>query len=564
MPALFVFLLKVNIALIVFCLGYYFVLRQLTFYTLNRVYLSIAIIFSTLYPLINLDSFVQQHQQLAVPAQSVMINWKTPAEHFIQQPDYWYWATIVFWIGAALFAGKLLMQLVSLFKLYKNSKPGKIQEHDVRIVKANISPFSFWQSIYINPDNLNPGDLNGILQHEQIHVTEWHTMDILLAEISVIFYWFNPGVWLIKKAVRENIEFITDRKILQKGMDSKTYQYSLLNVSFAATTSAGITNHFNFSTLKKRIIMMNAKRSSAINLTRYAFLVPVVLICLFAFSLSKAELVKKSRVVYKTFKASVNSIATTVSTDQVISAKKPVALKKTDTDKKTNSIVVVSTHSTDSDTSKKQELKVIKNNDSVNYYVDGKKVNAEYFETIPSNGIQEITVIKNGGDDNSILATTKNNVTIGTIATTTANVNSIGKSSDLSFKTADGTKVKGFISNKNAITISNLQLTDTGKAKTQYRNNISTSGNNFSTINLPAKKTEYRINVGSAGGHFFESVINNPSDKLIFIDGKEATPKDIKKLSLSMIKSISMPSDKNATERYGEKAKNGAIFITTK
>jgi hypothetical protein len=78
MPALFVFLLKVNIALIIFCLGYYLVLRKLTFYTLNRVYLGLGIIFSSIYPLINLTDFLQRHQQIAKPMQQVVLNWKSP------------------------------------------------------------------------------------------------------------------------------------------------------------------------------------------------------------------------------------------------------------------------------------------------------------------------------------------------------------------------------------------------------------------------------------------------------------------------------------------------------
>jgi len=143
MPTLFVFLLKVNIALVVFCLGYYLVLRRLTFYTLNRVYLCVAIIFSTLYPLVNLDGFVQRHQQLT-PVQNVIMSLKAPAQRIvnpiIQQPNYWYWAEMLFWVGAALFALRLFMQLMSLYKLYKNSKPGKVQEHDVRIINADISP----------------------------------------------------------------------------------------------------------------------------------------------------------------------------------------------------------------------------------------------------------------------------------------------------------------------------------------------------------------------------------------------------------------------------------------
>src|ERR1700753_3413303 len=97
----------------------------------------------------------------------------------------------------------------------------------------------------------------------------------------------------MKKAVRENIEFITDRKILRSGTDSKQYQYSLVNVSFAAAPQ-GIVNHFNISTIRKRIIIMNAKKSSTLNLTRYAHLVPAVVALLMVFTISRAALHKKT------------------------------------------------------------------------------------------------------------------------------------------------------------------------------------------------------------------------------------------------------------------------------
>src|SRR5665213_2648595 len=99
MPVLFVFLLKVNIALLLFCAGYYLVLRHLTFYTLNRIYLVAAILFATVYPDINLSSFMERHRQIAGP----VINWQLPAKALImplEKPDYWHLAEIVFWAGA--------------------------------------------------------------------------------------------------------------------------------------------------------------------------------------------------------------------------------------------------------------------------------------------------------------------------------------------------------------------------------------------------------------------------------------------------------------------------------
>jgi len=308
MPALFLFLFKVNTALVLFCIGYYLVLRHLTFYTLNRIYLVTAIVFSTIYPKINLSDFVQRHQQLTEPVQTVILRWETPAKNFVKplyQPNYWQWVEVIFWAGVILFALRMAMQLLSLLRLYRRSQPGQIDEHKVRLLKDDIGPFSFWRSVYVNPTKLSPAELKNALQHEQIHVNQWHTLDLLLAELSTIFYWFNPGVWLMKKAVRENLEFITDRKILQKGTDSKEYQYSLVSISLAAAPNT-IVNHFNISTIKKRIIMMNAKRSSGYNLTRYVFLVPAVIVLLLTFSLSKAEVAKHT---FKTIASAISHVA---------------------------------------------------------------------------------------------------------------------------------------------------------------------------------------------------------------------------------------------------------------
>lgn len=211
MPALFIFLLKVNIALLVFCGGYYLVLRRLTFYTLNRIYLILSILLSTLYPFADFSAFWQRHRQMAAPVRAMALNFRT-ADLLtgVAQPAYWRWIEILFWAGVIVLALRLLVQFISLFKIYSKSSPGKLSGHRVRIIKGDAAPFSFGNHIYINPDNHSAADLKSILLHEQVHVSQWHTFDILLVELSVVFYWFNPGVWLMKKAVRENIEFITD------------------------------------------------------------------------------------------------------------------------------------------------------------------------------------------------------------------------------------------------------------------------------------------------------------------------------------------------------------------
>ncbi len=102
MPELFTILIKVNIALVLFCLGYYLVLRKLTFYTLNRAYLVTAIIFSSVYPFIDLSVLAQRHQEIIAPVQNVVLVWKAPAENFVKQASYWNWLELAFWAGAAI------------------------------------------------------------------------------------------------------------------------------------------------------------------------------------------------------------------------------------------------------------------------------------------------------------------------------------------------------------------------------------------------------------------------------------------------------------------------------
>jgi bla regulator protein BlaR1 len=295
MPAILIYLLKVNIALLLFCLCYYVILRRLTFYTLNRVYLITAILFSTLYPLIDFTSIMQRNQKLVQPIQVAVINLNLRAAKFarpVAQTNYWAWLVALFWIGVVVMALRLIMQFISLLRIYRRSKPALINSYKVRVIADEANPFSFWQSIYINPHHHGADELQSIIAHEQVHVSQWHTLDILLAEISLVFYWFNPGVWLMKKAIAENLEFITDRKILQQGVDAKSYQYSLLYASFNTSPNA-MVNHFNISTIKKRIMMMNSKRSSAYSLSRYGLIAPAILALVLVFGTTKAELLKK-------------------------------------------------------------------------------------------------------------------------------------------------------------------------------------------------------------------------------------------------------------------------------
>ncbi|WP_454802265.1 M56 family metallopeptidase [Mucilaginibacter phyllosphaerae] len=632
MPALFVFLFKVNVALLLFCAGYYLVLRHLTFYTLNRVYLMAAIIFATLYPKIDLSGFAQRHETLAKPVQNVVLNWQAPAQIFIKpltQPNYWQWATVVFWAGAIFLAFRLMMQLFSLFQLYRRSQPGRIHEHDVRLIDGEAAPFSFWRSIYVNPANHTPADLQAILLHEQVHVNGWHTIDILLAELSSIFYWFNPGIWLMKKAVRENIEFITDRKILNKGFDSKTYQYSLVNVSFSATTP-GIVNHFNISTIKKRIIMMNAKRSSRFTLTRYAFVIPAVVALLLVFTLSKADIAKpithKIAVAIKPVTLAIaevthNAIALT-DTAPVKNVKlAPVKTLKTDTAKKQTLTLSFNSATINTDTGKKATVFISSPSnsiDSMNIVLNGKKVDNTIFSHVDPSTISSINIV--GVNDvkrmldvnkeytfdnnrNIIFITTKGSGVGQALADMVGNnrqltnirINGVtkdpksltlkegelisnlpalkGKVSNVriiargNVSTISADQVKEIVLDSGIVRVNGYQSKGVAGVEYKLRNNVG-NGNTLALTSTNTNKDVVVVNGYRSNANFVYNIntTNRISDKLVVIDGKVASEKELKKLSAFDIDRMttSNGASTDTLKKYGDKAKNGVVYIYTK
>lgn len=258
---------------------------------LNRCFLVLGIVFSTAYPFIDLTDFFHRQEinnnvVTYLPQLNQTASELVPTGFFINN---WPILSALFYLGVLFMTIRLGVQFLSLYKIHRKSQPGTVANYNVRLLNESVSPFSFWQTVYVNPTLHSDNELDTILAHEMVHVKQWHSLDIILAELSVVFYWFNPGVWLMKKAVKENLEFITDQNILKKGMDRKVYQYSLLGVG-QLSPSAAIVNNFNLSDLKKRIQMMNAKRSSKITLSRYMFALPVLLLTTLAFTVSKKEL----------------------------------------------------------------------------------------------------------------------------------------------------------------------------------------------------------------------------------------------------------------------------------
>ena len=186
------------------------------------------------------------------------------------------WLFYLYWIGVAAFGLNLLLQLIVL--LYQAYTKPFIRDGKFRIVELSgeKAPCSFGNNIFINPEKYDWDTYSQILLHEKIHIEQRHSLDIILAELVLVLQWFNPFAWLYRTELENNLEFLTDESVLKhKEIERSSYQLSLLKVS-APHLSLGITTNYNQSLLKKRIVMMNAKKSNIHIMWKYFFLVPLL------------------------------------------------------------------------------------------------------------------------------------------------------------------------------------------------------------------------------------------------------------------------------------------------
>ncbi|WP_312139575.1 M56 family metallopeptidase [Sphingobacterium sp.] len=304
MESLLTYLLQVNLLIIIIFLGYQFLLKGLTFYMLNRIYFLVATIYAFIYPFLDIKAWFAKQVELPMGEVFSYIPFV-----FEEKESYFSLSDLMLMIasvGAIVLFTKLLIQLFSLLRIHLHSEPSAWREYLFRNVIFPIAPFSFFNKIYVHKEQHLEKELHDIFKHEHVHVEGHHTWDVLLFEIVLVSCWYNPFVWLMRKAVRQNLEYLTDQQVLDKGVDRQTYQYSLLHVTKQGA-SVGISNQFNFKTLKKRIMMMNKKRSSKLELSKYAFLLPVFILAGATFTLNKAE-AKIETVVIKAAETNVSEI----------------------------------------------------------------------------------------------------------------------------------------------------------------------------------------------------------------------------------------------------------------
>lgn len=274
-----VYFLKINVAIALFYAFYRLFFYKDTFFVWRRTALLCFFAVSAVVPLFNIQTWVEQQEPMVAMADlyaTVVLPEITPTvqtetggkQLMVDGIGMAYWAVVV------LLAVRCLVQLAGIVRLVRRCPTQKIDGTTVHLLPQSEGPFSFFHWIFVCPGAHTAEELHEILTHECTHARQWHSIDVLIGELACIVCWFNPFAWLMKREIRTNLEYLADEKVLETGHDSRTYQYHLLGLSHHKA-AAVIYNNFNVLPLKKRIMMMNKRRTRAIGRTKYLMFLPL-------------------------------------------------------------------------------------------------------------------------------------------------------------------------------------------------------------------------------------------------------------------------------------------------
>jgi len=289
-----VYLLKSSACLLVFSLFYKLFLEKENIHLFKRYYLLGSLAMAFYVPFITFTTYVEQ------PVVDLVVSNTTAQNSFEMNPreESIHWFPLILWslygLGILFFAIKFLWNLFKLTKKIRSNEKIKHKDYVHVLLLKHIVPHTFMKYIFLDKqafDNYNiPQE---ILLHEQAHAQQKHSLDILFVELLQIILWFNPLIYIFKKDIKLNHEFLADHEVINHGYNTKNYQNILLSYS-SKKTGYALESSFNYSSIKKRFTVMNTNTSKRAVWLRSLILLPMLAFLIYGFSEKKEVQIKFS------------------------------------------------------------------------------------------------------------------------------------------------------------------------------------------------------------------------------------------------------------------------------
>ncbi len=266
MYSLLFYFIKSFLSLGIFYLTWFLFLRKQTDFRFNRYYLLFSTLLAIIIPLVRLPELFPagfQNPIGSLPATQlgeILIGSTNSgtAVHTGLSLQSVFWG--IYLSGVLAMAVRFMVSLLQLYRLVRKSETHTEKGITYVFTTGGLPVFSFFHWVFIRKEMFENPHAAAIINHEKIHIRQRHSLDLLVLEILNIFQWFNPVVYLIKRAVKENHEFIADSGLTITESNENRY----LNLLFSEAGGfefSPITHNFSSSLLKKRMIMMKNQKS---------------------------------------------------------------------------------------------------------------------------------------------------------------------------------------------------------------------------------------------------------------------------------------------------------------
>tara|TARA_R110002020_G_scaffold262126_2_gene476485 strand:- start:46727 stop:48145 length:1419 start_codon:yes stop_codon:yes gene_type:complete len=271
------YLFQVILFQAIFLIVYKIWLQKETFFNANRIYLLFTPFLALFLPFLEVEmlketvsmpSIVKELPAVFIGDQPQEITMNPVIEN---QTDISL-QTAVFWLYGAGFLISLWLfcrKYAALSRYFRFRKSGDKQ---IITIPNSTAAFTFLNTIFLG-DKINTLSRKEILAHEQVHVKQLHSCDLLVFEVLRIVFWFNPVIYLYQKNISELHEFVADKQAAAQS-EKKQYYNQLLNTAFGTERISFINTFFNQSLIKKRIVMLQKKSAAKASL-KYFILLPL-------------------------------------------------------------------------------------------------------------------------------------------------------------------------------------------------------------------------------------------------------------------------------------------------
>ena len=287
----FIYSVKVAVCLALFYLFHKLLMSRDTFHTFNRFAILSMMLLSLVLPLVHLSLDSEAGINRGTVALEGLVAQTVVADGGNGVGDGLTLTQVLlaaYVLGVVLFVGKALLSVGSLLRLIRRARCVEVR-NGIRIytMQGDISPFSWFRYIIMSEKDWQE-NRREIVLHEMAHIRRCHSMDVAVCNMMIVFQWYNPAAWLLKRELQTVHEYEADEAVLSAGVDATHYQMLLIRKAVGERLFS-MANNLNHNSLKKRITMMKIKRTNPVQKAKIAFVLPLAAMTVAAFASQKVE-----------------------------------------------------------------------------------------------------------------------------------------------------------------------------------------------------------------------------------------------------------------------------------